>query len=241
MGLTAFSTERAPAAEELFSNGPHLATSAFEIGDPTLDTEDALGLEGNITFSNDAFQFLFNAFYTDYDGFIFETPNGEIEDGLDVFLFLQEDATFYGFEAQVAWHAATIESGWGSVEVHLDAQADLVRGELNDPVNGSDNLPRITPFRVLSGISFESELFEFRTEINYVAEQNRIAGFELPTDDYVLWNAYLTVRPFDNKNIYFDVRAVNIADVDARQHTSFLKDVAPLPGSDFRFSIGTTF
>ena len=37
--------ERAPSAEELFSDGPHIATQAFEIGDVNLDSESAWGLE----------------------------------------------------------------------------------------------------------------------------------------------------------------------------------------------------
>jgi iron complex outermembrane receptor protein len=31
--------ERLPGIEELYSNGPHLATGTIEIGDPTLDAE----------------------------------------------------------------------------------------------------------------------------------------------------------------------------------------------------------
>lgn len=45
-GVNLTRAERAPSAEELFSNGPHIATQAFEIGDPTLSTESAWGAEG---------------------------------------------------------------------------------------------------------------------------------------------------------------------------------------------------
>lgn len=42
-GINLSRAARAPSAEELYSNGPHIATQAFEIGDPNLSTEKALG------------------------------------------------------------------------------------------------------------------------------------------------------------------------------------------------------
>ncbi|RMF15625.1 MAG: TonB-dependent receptor, partial [Alphaproteobacteria bacterium] len=44
-GLSAFRVERAPTPEELFSNGPHLATFTFERGDTGLREETARGGE----------------------------------------------------------------------------------------------------------------------------------------------------------------------------------------------------
>lgn len=48
VGLNLSRAERAPSAQELFANGPHVATQQFEIGSPTLDTEQAWGLEGYV-------------------------------------------------------------------------------------------------------------------------------------------------------------------------------------------------
>ena len=45
LGVNLSRAERAPSAEELFSNGPHIATQAFEIGDPALTTEKGWGGE----------------------------------------------------------------------------------------------------------------------------------------------------------------------------------------------------
>ncbi|MEP2551735.1 MAG: TonB-dependent receptor, partial [Marinomonas sp.] len=44
-GVNFSRVERAPSAEELFSNGPHIATQAFEVGDVNLSSESALGVE----------------------------------------------------------------------------------------------------------------------------------------------------------------------------------------------------
>ena len=46
-GLDLSRSERAPSIEELFANGPHAGTQAFEIGDPDLDREEQLWGRGN--------------------------------------------------------------------------------------------------------------------------------------------------------------------------------------------------
>ncbi|HEV7867734.1 MAG TPA: hypothetical protein VGO90_08635, partial [Chthoniobacteraceae bacterium] len=65
----------------------------------------------------------------------------------------------------------------------------------------------------------------------YSARQNRTAAFELPTDSYVLLNASVSYR-FKTGPVDFDVfvRGTNLTNEEARQHTSFLKEIAPLPG-----------
>jgi iron complex outermembrane receptor protein len=67
-GATVFRTERAPTTEELFSNGPHLATEQFEIGDPNLGKETSTGVEASLRHRMDGGFFTLNAYYTDYSG-----------------------------------------------------------------------------------------------------------------------------------------------------------------------------
>ena len=108
VGGTVFRTERAPTTEELFSNGPHLATNQFEIGDVTLEEETATGVEGSFRYREGGSSVTLNLFYTDYSDYIFENEKGEIEDGLPVFQFTAEDAEFYGFEAVGRTQFATV-------------------------------------------------------------------------------------------------------------------------------------
>ncbi|WP_417460937.1 TonB-dependent receptor [Kordiimonas sp.] len=241
VGLSLFRTERAPSTEELFSNGPHLATGAYELGDATLGLETALGLEATFNYATGPFSFVLNGFYTSYDDFIYEVATGDEEDELPVFAFRVSDVALYGFEAKAELHAGTYKtSAFGEIDLHLDAQADLVRAELKN-IAGNDNLPRIPPMSALFGVEARAELFDLRTELEYSAKQKRVTANELPTEDYMLWNAYLTVRPFDNKNLSFEVRGSNLGNVDARQHTSFLKDLVPLPGRNVKISFQATF
>ena len=232
-GGTVFRTERAPTTEELFSNGPHLATSQFEIGDPNLGKETATGVEAALRYRQDGRYLTLNAFYTDYSDYIFETETGEVEDGLDVFQFVGEDATFRGFEVQGGADLAQ----FGSFTLKADALAEYVRAKTD-----SGDLPRIPPLSVLTGIEADSERFNFRAELDYAAEQNKIEVFEIPTDDYALVNLFATWRaPAGTQDVRLSLSVLNLLDDDARQHTSFLKDTVPLPGRNVRFSIASSF
>ncbi len=239
-GVTVFRTERAPATEELFSNGPHLATDAFEVGNPDLNEETALGIEGTFTYATGPFSFVANAYYTTYNDFIYEVATGGEEDGLPIFEFRANDAQIYGFEAKAELHVGSYN--WdqlGQVDVHLDGQFDFIEADLDR--GGNDELPRLPPASYLFGIEATAPSFDIRTEVEAYSAVNDTAANELATDGYAFWNAYVTVRPFENKNLSFEVRASNITDSTGRQHTSFLKDVAPLPGRNIRAAFRAAF
>jgi iron complex outermembrane receptor protein len=98
------------------------------------------------------------------------------------------------------------------------------------------------PVTVKTGLELQSPLFDFGIDVRWAAEQNKIAAFELPTDSYFLFNLDLDVRPFkDHPEISFFARARNLTDEQARISTSFIKDVAPLPGRDFRLGAQVAF
>lgn len=232
VGGTVFRTERAPTSEELFSNGPHLATEAFELGDPTLDKEVATGVEAAFRYRGESSFLTANLFYTDYSDYIFEMPTGEEEDELDVFQFVGDDAEFTGFEVQGAYELGHV----GNAFVSVDGLVEYVRAKTD-----SDNLPRIPPLSVLVGGDIELGQFNLRTEVEYADAQNDISANELPTEDYLLTNAFLTWKFPGENNLRFKLSALNIFDEEARQHSSFLKDIVPLPGRNFRFSVAADF
>ena len=233
LGGTVFRTQRAPTTEELFSNGPHLATEQFELGDATLGKETATGIEAAFRHREDGHYLTVNAFYTDYSNYIFETETGDEEDGLDVFQYTGEDASFKGFEVQGGMDLAE----FGDFTLKADALAEYVRAKTD-----SGNLPRIPPLSVLTGIEADSERFNFRAELDYAAKQNKVETFEIPTDDYALVNLFATWRaPAGTQDVRLSLSVLNLLDDDARQHTSFLKDVVPLPGRNVRFSIASSF
>ena len=75
-----------------------------------------------------------------------------------------------------------------------------------------------------------------------MGQQDRVANeFELPTNDYTLLNASLAVRPFVQQNVTLFAEARNLTNEEAREHASFLKDIAPLPGRNLRVGVAYRF
>jgi iron complex outermembrane receptor protein len=234
VGLNISRATRAPSAEELFSNGPHIATSAFEIGDPNLTTEKALGAELFFRLDRPGFEVKAAAYLTRFDDFIFEGETGEEEDELPVFRYFQQDATYRGFEIE----ASALIGRWGSTRFVVDAVADYVRATLKN----AGPVPRIPPLRLLGGLEAQSDRFDARAEVEWVAEQERVAAFETRTDGHTLVNASLVWHPFGKRSeTSLTLSGNNLLDVDARRHASFTKDFVPLAGRDIRLAARFSF
>ncbi len=232
LGGTVFSTSRAPTTEELFSNGPHLATGQFEVGDINLGNERALGAEVSVRFRKGHSHASFNVFATNYDDYIYEQATGGAQDGLPEFRFTAADAVFKGFEFEAGSKVWTTQG----FDILLDGSVAYVDANL-----GSDGsaLPRIPPLGIGLGVVVENDNWRLRAELDYAAKQTDIALNALPTDGYSLVNLQASYKINDKITVRGSVN--NIFDDDARQHTSFLKDVVPLPGRNFKASLGVKF
>lgn len=227
LGLSLSHSERAPAAEELFADGPHGGTQAFESGSPDFGLERSNGIEATARVKQDSWSLDASLYYTRFQGFIIESPTGAIVDNLPVFQFAQSGARFVGLEIEGSSHVADL----GEWTLVADGLVDLVRARILQvgPV------PRIPPLRVLAGLEAQSDAVKARLEVEWDQHQRRIAAFETPTDAFTLVNASISWTPFDNHpGTSLLVSANNLLDVVARRHASFLKDYAPLAGRDVR-------
>lgn len=233
-GINASRTERAPAAEELFANGPHAGTEAFEVGNPDFGLEKAWSVEAVLRGQGKGYSFEASVYHSWFSNFIYEDLTGDIEDGLPVYQFNQADARYYGFEVQGSLTLAK----FGEVEIVADGLADYTRAK----VAAVGPAPRIPPLRMLGGLGVNSPKFDVRGEVEWVDDQNRVSAFETPTKGYTMVNAEVNFRPWGNdRPLSFALSANNIFDVDARRHASFLKDYAPLAGRDIRLTARVNF
>jgi iron complex outermembrane receptor protein len=234
-GLNLSRSERAPTAEELYSNGPHVATQAFEVGDPAFTTESSVGGELFVRAQRPGFQLSGTLFYNRFNNYIFAADTGQEEDELPVFQYVQTDAEYWGFEIGIEADIAQIRD----IRFSVEGVADYVQATLSD---AGGAVPRIPPLRVRAGLQAEAGAFEGRVEAEHVLKQDRVAAFETPTDDFTLVNAAITWRPLGGKNpTSLILSANNIFDVEARRHASFTKDFVPLPGRDLRATLRLSF
>lgn len=234
IGMNASRTARAPSAEELFANGPHAGTQAFEIGDPDFTTEKATSVEAILRGKGAGYTLEASAYHSWFSDYIYQAQTGEIEDGLPVFQGVQGDARYYGFELQ------------GTATLARLGDADIVANGLADythaTIDGYGPAPRIPPLRFLGGVGLESPKFDAKAEVEWVDKQARTAPLETPTDGYTLVNAEIAWRPWGgDRPLSFALSANNIFDVVARRASSFLKDYAPLSGRDIRVSAQLNF
>lgn len=247
---------RNPALEELYFFGAHPGNLAFEIGNPNLESERGLGFdvslrgrsnrfEGEVTFfrnniknyvfrnplSEDEFHDREEEFHERFDVHEEEEEEGGHDHGEFPFVeFTGRDATLTGFEAH------------GDVkltnELTLEATFDMVRGELSD---SGDPLPRIPPYRLLTGLTYQRNAFQIGGQVQFVGEQGRVYGDELPTESYTLAKFFASYS-FNAGGVLNTItaRLDNATDKLYRNHLNYLKEVLPETGRSFRvvYSVG---
>ncbi len=252
VGLSVAYSQRLPVAQELFSNGPHGGTNAYEIGSSGLEREDSLGVDltvrkraGFVTGSVGAFVNRFSNFvfeqrdpnlYFDADSGAFLPytipPTGEY---LPIYQFVARDAVFYGGEADLTFHLLENDTD----HLHLDLSSDYVHAQ---QTTDDQPLPRIPPLRVGAGLRYEHGRWTLGANVRHAFRQDRITDEETETAGYTLVGADLSYRlPVGKSEWEFFARGTNLADEDARVSTSFLKDVAPLPGRSLTTGVRVTF
>ncbi len=149
---------------------------------------------------------------------------------LPVYWFNPADVTLHGFEAQLIWQFAS--------EWRFTQQADFVRARLD----AGGDLPRTPPLRLQSALSWQGEALSAELRFSHYSQQKHTENFEGSLPGYNLLDA--------NVSYYFDLgdqqlavylKGQNLTDEDARVHTSFLKDKAPLPGRSLGLGIRGEF
>lgn len=227
--------ERAPASVELFSNGPHIATQTFEIGDPDLRKETNTHYQVSYRIHQGPVTGSLTIYHDDFDDYIYEADTGDMEDGFPVRVWSQQDAEFTGGELEVRWDLGHYDSGhW-----QLFGFYDRVRATLAD---GSP-VPRIPPSRLGFGADWDrGPLAANITWIN-ADSHDRTAEFETATPGYDLLNAEVSwyMALDGGMDLEFFVQGRNLLDEDIRNSTSFLKDQAPQIGRNVVFGVRSTF
>jgi iron complex outermembrane receptor protein len=234
LGLNGSYTQRAPKGDELFANGPHAGTQAFEIGDPNLDKETSWGLEATLNATGAGYRLSASMFGNWFENYIYDRRTGAVVGNLPVFQISQGKANYAGVELEGSVDLAHV----GGTTISADAVADYIRAT----IRSVGPAPRIPPLRILGGLEAKSDLVRGRIEAEWVDGQNRVAPLETPTKGFTLVNASISVQPLRaHREVSLTLSANNLFDVDARRHASFLKDYAPLAGRDIRLSLRLAF
>ena len=232
------STERHPNATELYAEGTHVAVQRFERGSVTLgqgilDKEHSNNLDLTFRGNTDRIDWTLTLFNNDVDDYVVLAPTPDIEDGFQVFEFGQVDAELYGYEAEARVELVDLNNG----HIHGRLFSDYVHGE---ETRSGDYLPRLPPLRYGFGLHYTVGDAEFAVEAIAHEKQSKTAENELPTDSYTLVNAEFSYS-LDDEGLFLFLRGRNLGDEDARQHSSPLKDLVPMPGRSLHAGIRFEF
>lgn len=238
--------ERAPNATEIYAFGPHIGTQSFEIGKASIDEEFSTSLDLSYRLTAGAITGEVTAFYSDFANYIYmrfldredvEAMYGELDtEGLNVFMATAADAKFYGFEVDLRYHLLDDVDR----AMHVDLIYDQTRA--TNESFGTD-MPRIPTRRLGLRYEYETSTWLFGVEGRWHDEASNLAPNALPTDSYTLWNADVRyrIRATDTTTVDLFAIATNLGDEEARPNTSYLKDLAPMPGRSVRLGVRTSF
>lgn len=248
---------RNPALEELYFFGPHPGNLAFEIGNPELRSERALGVDVSLRGRTQRARGEISFFRNAIADFIFRNPIGEEEfdareEEFDARFNVTHDAG--GAEDPHAGEFPFIEFVgadsvlWG-IEAHGDVEIvpglfgevtyDWVRGELAD---SNDPLPRIPPHRVIGGLRFQRNALQIGGNVTVAGAQTRVFGEETATEGYELLRLFASYSfPTGRTTNTVTARLDNATDTRYRSHLNYLKDVLPEIGRNFKLVFTTSF
>jgi len=233
LGFSLSRSQRLPTAEELYANGPHAVTRTVELGNVELEEETSHNAEITLRKFAGPTTFSFSLFRNEVNDFIYAADSGhDIGGGYREIEYRQQDAVLTGAEGEVRFQVADATA--------FTLFGDHVRGKLRD---GGGDLPRIRADRL--GVRLDQS---FTTALNgqlefyRVQRQDDLADYETETGGYNMLGASLGYSGSLNQTDYLlYLKANNLLDEKAREHSSFIKDDVLLPGRNLTVGVRLAF
>lgn len=258
-------SERAPKDYELFADGPHIATHAYEVGNIAAGLEKSTNLDVGLKWKSGAHAFGISAFVNQFNNYLSQTATGvqrdaegnggggvgvtddgtgkSVESGgladiLPEYVYNQVKARFTGLEA--SGKLRVLDAGQ---KLDLEMRGDWVRAinsETGEP------LPRIAPVRVGASLVWAQGPWGARLDANHSRAQTDGPAGQIPSQAYTLVNASVNyLQQARGTRVLWFARLVNMGDVLAYSATSILTQSAPgkapLPGRSLKVGMQLAF
>lgn len=227
-GINLSKSSRIPTIEELYSEGPHLASYSYEIGNPYLESERGIGTEFFTQYQYEQFSGMLSFFRNDFAYYIIPRATGQINYAtlLPIYKTSGIPALLYGLEFQ---NDLILGSNfkWKNSFSYTFGKIK----ETNSP------LPMIPPAKGITGIEYKIGKFTLGVNCEYAFAQKRTDEFEQPTSGYVIFNTYTQLflqigRFIHNLSVSID----NLFNKEYRNHLSRVKSIMPETGFNLRLT-----
>ena len=244
---------RIPALDELFYFGAHPGNFAFEVGNPGLTPEHALGFDVSMRWRHPRASGEVTYFRNDISDFVFRRPIdvAELESRLGEFQTLFPGRALHIDEAadfQIVENVAA-DSLLQGIEAHSDfgltanlfaeVGFDYIRGSLKET---AEPLPRMPPPRTNFGLRYQYNAFQFGGTVTATARQDRVLGAETPTAGFGLLRLYAVYSVMSGRTLHtLTARLDNVGNTLYRNHLSYIKDLAPEMGRNVKLLYNVRF
>lgn len=244
-GLTLSSTGRAPAQTELYAHGGHDGPETYETGDPDLSIERANSVEGTFRFHTDRVRLESSLWVAKFNNYIYGDLTGRTcdDDGvcstggdgdLKELNYVQRDATFRGAEAKAT--GILYHGGYGDLQAQL--MGDYVRATLS----GGDDVPRIPPWHLGTGLDWSVASVDTGVFLKYSAKQDHVGTAGTTTKDFVSLDAHVGWTPLASRpGLEVMLVGHNLTDSVQRNAVALNKDEVVLPGRNVQLTVRATF
>jgi iron complex outermembrane receptor protein len=227
LGGTLMRSFRAPTTEELFSEGPHLASYSYEVGNAELDKENGIGLELFMDYKVEDSFVRIALFQNDIKNYTFPVNTGEkswTRWDLYIYKYVGEHALMRG--AELSFHIPLVE------RIHTAGSVSYVWGEL---VDQKQPLPYMPPLEAKVNIGYELARFSLSGAVRAASKQNRVGEFEQSTAGYAVFDLYAQYMISTDRHLHsFSFTIENLFDSVYRKHLNRVREVMPEPGRNFR-------
>jgi iron complex outermembrane recepter protein len=254
--------QRAPTYYELFADGAHIATAAYEQGDKSLSRERSRAIDLGASFTRGSTSAKLSIFQQSFQQFIALRRSGILRDtdgnrrvtdcgdGTSVESQCESEIfPEYRYQPVAArLRGAELEASIRLIDkpytLDVNTKIDTV---LAQDLTNREPLPRVAPLRTTLGLSFAKAGLSLSTEATRHAKQNRV-----PEDDsagatagYTFWNvnAQYSWRMARDLNASVFLRGANLTNQRAFNAASIdtIRNLAPLTGRSIKAGIRLDF
>ena len=245
VSLATMITGRTPDLDELYSDGPHLGTYSYEIGQPNLTLERTISFEGSLQYNTSKSEISLTGYHNLSPNYHISTAQGlgyepgadwiEWGSGSSGWLYKYQmkglRARIYGWESEMRYEL----NNW----FNLNGNVSVTRGE---------NLSQDRPLEYMP-----PDKIQFSPEINFgstslslnlkkVFAQKRLGEFETRTDGYSILgiNGSYTIRTAKVSH-KFILQISNVFDQVYYNHLSRIKTVMPEDGRSLNIQYRVVF
>ena len=226
-------TSRAPRIEDLFSDGPHLGTYSYEIGEPNLEQENTIGFENTTSFSANGHELKLTSYINYSTNFHILQKEGDGYEPGATWIEWGSGSAGWLYKYKLYGKETLIQGFEPSAKLNLKyfdllANASICRG-----VNLEDDKPLAYIPPDLLRIQIEKRVLFLNNTIEgiFVSDQSKLGEFEYPTEGYNLLNYNCSYTFSRNENIHQIIfQVTNILDETYYNHLSKIKMIMPEPG-----------